>query len=295
MVQVRARSKFNEFASLVEGALLLPLLCIVWAAEPSAQGVPVTPQDQVDAASPGDIVVLPAGNHGTLTVTKALTLIGQPGSIFNQIVLSGAGGNLTLSNVRTLTDLTGQGFDQVRLSEVDVGGAVSVLGVRYLEINRSKLGVPLDNVNDIYAPGATVVLLDSTLIHGVGRVETERFFVSNTDPIQRLVASSSHGLTNDMALTGGMRPGQNFVLSWDTPGPLAVLYAATGTRPDPIAPQRYSGTWHLDNSYWPLFVVPQTGSMIVGLPPSGHLYGIELAFQAVTPRHFSRPVLSVVH
>jgi len=293
MAHALARSG-SRFTSFVARASLLPLLGIVWAAASSAQGGPPSPQAQVDAANPGDIVVLQGGSHGTLTITKPLTVIGAPAATFTQIVLNGSGGNLTLSNLHALSDLTGQGFDELRLSELDLHGAVSVLGLRYLEISKCSLGVMLANVNDIYAPGASVVLLDSTLVFGVGRVETDHFYVANSNPIQRLVALSGRPLANDLTITGSLRAGQSFVLSWSTPGPLAVIYAATGTRARPLGPKQWTGTWHLDLSYWPLFITSQSGSLIIGLPPSAHLYGVELAFQAVTPHYFSRPAVGIV-
>lgn len=100
-------------------------------------------QDAIDAASPGDVIVVHGGTFASITIDKPLTLLGSPAPLFeptssgsgylSPIRLAGPGsGEVVLSNVRTdgiavglshsltTAGIGGGGFDELHVYDSDI-------------------------------------------------------------------------------------------------------------------------------------------------------------------------------
>lgn len=78
-----------------------------------------TVQEAIDAAAPGDRIVIHGGTHGSITIDRPLTLVGDPAPLFvnGDVSLSGT----ALAPIR----LAGAGTGRVVLCNLEVGGTVN--------------------------------------------------------------------------------------------------------------------------------------------------------------------------
>lgn len=84
-------------------------------------------QDAIDAAAPNDVIIVHGGTHDPITITKPLTIVGQPmAAIDNTLIGSPAHHHHQVDNVTLL----GPGAGRVTLVNLDVKG-VSDLGFHF--------------------------------------------------------------------------------------------------------------------------------------------------------------------
>jgi hypothetical protein len=301
-------SSFDGVFAGRAGAALLFACCPALGQGPAAgRG---DPQELVDLAAPGSIVVVPSGTHGPLLVTKPLTLVGErPMPTLGRIVLEGpGGGRLTLANLHTegpagvSAPIQGDGFSELHVSDCDLTGYLHVKGLKCLEVSRSTLRHSGTVGPYIAAPGATTTLMDVVLEplppplqNPTADVVTARLGLANCSIPGRIEAKMVHQYPNDLVLAGNPRPGGLLDLAWTTPAPSVIVFAATGTRHPTVRPD---GIWFLERDARIVAVEVSPGGMSFPIPATVELLGQRIAFQAydwVPPSSISRPVLTVLH
>lgn len=118
-------------------------------------------QAAVDTASPGDVIRLLAGKHvGPVTISKTLTLEGEPGSV---VAGSGSGSVIIVTAPRTIVhglEIRGSGRN---LSEMDSGVFVAKTATG----TRVENNMILDNLVGIYLHGAEDSLAKGNRIVGM--------------------------------------------------------------------------------------------------------------------------------
>jgi hypothetical protein len=295
----------RSIARLVAASVLLSPLTL-------GQGPTTTrvdPQVMVDLAAPGSTVVIPSGSYRELVLSKPLTIVGdQPRPVFASLELLGPGeGRLTLTNLALVgpsggnAPVRGRGFTEVSVSDCDVTGFLQVAGARSLEVARTTLRQTGTAGPFITAKGATTVLLDVVIeplvppLQNPGAdVITARLGLANTTIPGLVDAKRVQPYLNDLVLGGTPRPGGHLDLSWTTPAPSVVVYAASGLRHPVMRPD---GIWFLEYDAQTIAVEVSPGGMSIPIPALAILSGQRMAFQVydwVPPRALSRPVSTVL-
>jgi hypothetical protein len=249
-------------------------------------------QGTLDALAPGAVFAVPSGDYARAVLKQPVTLVGaEPAPTFDEIVLAGPGaGRVALANLRAKADLVGQGFDELALYECELAaGALRVTGLTYLEL--TSLAFTPNPQGTVEAPGASVLALDSTL----GTLSGARLYRANSPCTTVLATDFERTLANDLVLAQPARIGKHLALSWDVPGPAAMLFGRTRTQTPLRAPRSAQGYWHLAGPRWMSVMVVTPGSLVLQVPPDARLLGLQVSFQAMGPRRaFSRVVSTLV-